>query len=190
MAHIVHPDFQRQRHFRPRRQSVLLRVLTRYQLVELFVIIGAILLLWGGSSLRPLSNVLKDQAPSGWLESFRIGIIDGDSVRSGGQVYRLVGYNTPESGGNAKCPRERALSAEATRRLRQLVAGGEIDLRRVPCACPRGTEGTGQCNYGRFCATLEVRGRDVGEILIAEGLAERYVCTKTSCPARKDWCAS
>ncbi len=88
--------------------------------------------------------------PLAWLESFRLEIIDGDSIRSGGDVYRLVGFNTPESGANARCQRERALSQAATDRLSQLVAGGEIDLRRVPCACPRGTEGTGQCNYGRL----------------------------------------
>ena len=68
--------------------------------------------------------------------------------------------------------------------------GGEIDLRRVACACPSGTEGTAQCNYGRYCATLSVRGQDVGTTLIGEGLAEPYVCTKTSCPPRKDWCRS
>jgi len=39
MAHVVHPDFQRQRHFRPRRQGILRRVLSRYQVIELFVII-------------------------------------------------------------------------------------------------------------------------------------------------------
>ena len=92
------------------------------------------------------------------------------------------------AGDSNACERERNLVAEATRRLRQLVAGAELDLRRVPCACPRGTEGTGQCNYGRLCGTLTVRGQDVGTILIAEGLAERYVCGPTSCPPRKDWC--
>lgn len=190
MAHVVHPDFQRQHHFRPRRQSALRRVLSRYQVIELFVIIGAILLLWGGSSLGPVSSALKNQAPSGWLESVRIDIIDGDSIRSGRQVYRLVGFNTPESGDNAKCLRERALAAEATRRLQQLVAGGELDLRRVRCACPPGTEGTGQCNYGRLCGTLKVGGRDVGTILIAEGLAEPYACGAASCPPRRNWCLS
>ena len=190
MAHVVHPDFQRQQHFRPRRPSALRRVLTRYQVIELFVIIGAILLLWGGSSLGPVSSALENQAPSGWLESVRVDIIDGDSIRSGRQVYRLVGFYMPESGDNARCPRERALAADATRRLRELVAGGELDLRRVPCACARGTEGTGQCNYGRLCGTLKVRGRDVGTILIAEGLAERYVCGAAACPPRKSWCLS
>jgi endonuclease YncB( thermonuclease family) len=190
MAHIVHPDFQRRQHFRPYRRSALRRVLSRYQIIELFVIIGAILLLWGGSSLGPVSSALRNQAQSGWLESVRIDIIDGDSIRSGRRVYRLVGFNTPESGDNASCARERALAAEATRRLRELVTGGELDLRRVRCACPPGTEGTGQCNYGRLCGTLKVGGRDVGTILIAEGLAERYACGAASCPPRRDWCRS
>jgi hypothetical protein len=189
MSRVVHPDFQSGQDYRPRRPNILRRTISRYQLVELFVIIGAIFLLWGGSSLWKLHSVVN-QAPSGWLESVRIDIIDGDSIRSGRQVYRLVGFNTPESGDNAKCQRERALAAEATQRLEALVAGGELDLRRVPCACQRGTEGTGQCNYGRLCGTLKVRGQDVGTILIAEGLAERYVCGPTSCPRRRSWCLS
>lgn len=190
MSRVVHPDFEHGQRFRPCRPNILRRTISRYQLVELVVIIGAILLLWGGSSLGPVSSALRNQAPSGWLESVRIDIIDGDSIRSGSQVYRLVGFNTPESGDNAKCPRERSLAAEATRRLRELVAAGELDLRRVRCACPPGTEGTGQCNYGRLCGTLKVGGRDVGTILIAEGLAERYACGTASCPPRRDWCRS
>lgn len=187
MSRVVHPDFQRGQHVQPYRPDILRRTVSRYQLVELFVIIGIILMVWGALSLGRVSAALK-QAPSGWLDSVRIEILDGDSIRSGQQVYRLVGFNTPESGDNAACERERGLAAKATRRLRELVAGGELDLRRVPCGCPRGTEGTGQCNYGRLCGTLKVGGQDVGTILIAEGLAERYVCGPTSCPPRKSWC--
>ena len=174
--------------FEPYRPNFLRRTISRYQLVELFVIIGIILAVWGALSLGRVTSALN-QAPSGWLESVRIEILDGDSIRSGRQIYRLIGFNTPESGDSAACERERKLAAEATRRLRQLVAGAELDLRRVPCACPRGTEGTGQCNYGRLCGTLTVGGQDVGTILIAEGLAERYVCGPTSCPPRKSWCS-
>jgi endonuclease YncB( thermonuclease family) len=93
-------------------------------------------------------------------------------VRSEGQIFRLVGFNTPESGLDAECASERALAAKATGRLQQLVKAGEPNLERVACACVPGTEGTRQCNHGRLCGRLSVDGRDVGSILIAEGLAE------------------
>ena len=75
----------------------------------------------------------------------------------------------------------------ATFRLRQLVAGGDLDLERVACACRTGTERTPRCNYGRSCGVLRVRGQDVGAMLIAEGSAHAFVCGRTSCPAREPW---
>jgi endonuclease YncB( thermonuclease family) len=116
-----------------------------------------------------------------------IQVVDGDTVRAGGQVYRLVGFDTPESGDRAQCPSERILAARATVRLRELLAG-KVELKRVPCSCHPGTEGTPQCNYSRLCAKLSIDGRDVGELLIAEGLAHRYVCGSTSCPRKQGWC--
>jgi hypothetical protein len=118
-----------------------------------------------------------------------IQVVDGDTVRSGGKIYRLVGFNTPESGRLARCERERVLASKATHRLQELVDRSDVALARVACACSPGTEGTDDCNYGRLCGTLRADGRDVGSVLIAEGLAERYTCGATSCPPRKDWCA-
>jgi endonuclease YncB( thermonuclease family) len=118
-----------------------------------------------------------------------ISVIDGDTVRANGQTYRLVGFDTPESGSLARCERERKLADAATNRLRQLIANGQPSLERIPCSCPPGTEGTQQCNYGRLCAHLRAEGRDVGMILISEGLARPYVCGQTGCPRRQSWCS-
>ena len=117
-----------------------------------------------------------------------VSVLDGDTVRFDGATYRLVGFNTPETGSLARCDRENALGRAATLRLREIVAAGSLDLERVSCACWPGTEGTRNCNYGRLCATLKSDGRDVGGILIAEGLAHEYTCRGSSCPRRQSWC--
>jgi endonuclease YncB( thermonuclease family) len=116
-------------------------------------------------------------------------IIDGDTVvATGGQHYRLVGFDTPEKGDLARCDSERQLAARATARQNQLITGGDARLTRVACACRSGTEGTRRCNFGRLCGTITANGRDVGDILISEGLAHRYVCSVTRCPRRPGWC--
>ena len=141
-----------------------------------------------GGSLKDLfDDVLDVSVPAPW--SSGIHVVDGDTVRSGGRTYRLVGFNTPEQGTLARCGRERALASKAKDRLRELVDARDVALSRVSCACKPGTEGTERCNYGRLCGRLKADGRDVGQILIAEGLAERYACWGSSCPRRKDWCA-
>jgi endonuclease YncB( thermonuclease family) len=79
-------------------------------------------MVWGALSLGRVSTALG-QPPSGWVESVRLEILDGDSIRTGNQIYRLVGFNAPESG-HAQCQRERVLAAKATRRLESLLQAG------------------------------------------------------------------
>lgn len=121
------------------------------------------------------------------VDQNQVEVLDGDTIRVAGETFRLVGFDAPETY-RAQCPSERELGNRATFRLRQLVAGDGLDLERVACSCPRGTEGTRRCNYGRSCGILRARGQDVGAVLIAEGLARAYMCGRTSCPLREPWC--
>jgi endonuclease YncB( thermonuclease family) len=119
-----------------------------------------------------------------------IRVIDGDTIRVYRQQpdVRLVGFNAPETR-RAACYAERQLGDRATRRLRDLVRAGNLDFQYVACACPAKTQGTFACNYGRDCGTLLSHGRDVGAILIEEGLAVPFVCGPTRCPATpRPWC--
>jgi len=124
------------------------------------------------------------------IESRNIHVIDGDTIRVNHSRpdVRLVGFNAPETR-RAACPAERELGDKATRRVRDLVRAGSLSLEFVSCACSPGTEGTRACNYGRKCGVLKVRGRDVGEILVAEGLAVPFVCGTSRCPPTpRPWC--
>lgn len=125
------------------------------------------------------------------LHASDIRVIDGDTLDIARQTanVRLVGFNAPEVG-SPKCSNELALGRRATDRLKALIKSAQsIELTRVRCACAPGTEGTSRCNFGRQCGVFKLDGRDVGKILISEGLAVSYVCGRTSCPPRPgNWC--
>jgi endonuclease YncB( thermonuclease family) len=135
-------------------------------------------------------TTLEDAAPPAFSSPSRIVVVDGDTIRIPGEPkrIRLVGFNAPETR-DPQCAGEGALGDRATRRLKELVSSRRTDLTKVPCACAPGTEGTDRCNYGRSCGILRVDGRDVGDILIAEGLATPFRCGASSCPRTpRPWC--
>ncbi|TAY52913.1 thermonuclease family protein [Rhizobium leguminosarum] len=135
----------------------------------------------GAAQQSPIASVSANQA---------FTITDGDTVHVSGERAgtRLVGFNTPEKF-SPQCEYERQLGERASARLRELVAQGSARLIKVACACPPGTEGTSRCNHGRSCGVLKVDGRDVGQILIAEGLAVPFVCEGDRCPKTpRPWC--
>ncbi|CAK07614.1 MULTISPECIES: thermonuclease family protein [Rhizobium] len=117
-------------------------------------------------------------------------VTDGDTVHVAGERAgtRLVGFNTPEKF-SPQCEYERKLGERASSRLRELVKSPNLQLTKVPCACPAGSEGTDACNHGRSCGVLKVDGRDVGQILIGEGLAVPFICEGNRCPRTpRPWC--
>ncbi|WIY54173.1 thermonuclease family protein [Devosia sp. YIM 151766] len=91
-------------------------------------------------------------------------IVDGDTIWLDGQNLRLQSYDTPEPyndicGGQA----EVALAHRASARLLDLLNANSFTVQT-----------SGQDRYGRVLATIRIGGRDVGDILIEEGLARRW----------------
>jgi endonuclease YncB( thermonuclease family) len=141
------------------------------------------------SGEQTVSAPAKSTVPT--LIPVSVYVVDGDTIglNDGRPNVRLVGFNAPETGSRARCETERQKGEAAGRRLRELVSGGRPDFQQVACSCPPGKEGTNACNFGRRCGTLRVNGVDVGATLIGEGLAVRFVCASTSCPALpRPWC--
>jgi endonuclease YncB( thermonuclease family) len=100
-------------------------------------------------------------------------VIDGDTIEAAfGVKYRLLGFDTPEIF-HSPCDAELELGMAAKERLEELFASGEV----------RVIESGRTDKYRRTLAHVEVNGRDVGEILIREGLARPYKGER-----RKSWC--
>jgi len=93
-------------------------------------------------------------------------VVDGDTVWVGGldQSVRLESFDTPEISSNL-CggPQEAALGRQAANRLVQLLNENDATL-----------ELSGTDRYGRNLGTIRINDVDVGDILIAEGLARRW----------------
>ena len=101
--------------------------------------------------LACLLLLIASSATAEPIASDVIQVIDGDTITVSGisRHVRLLGFDTPETGFEARCVAEWTLAAKATQRLRRIIADGDLDLRLVPCPCKPGTEGTLACNAGR-----------------------------------------
>jgi endonuclease YncB( thermonuclease family) len=139
-------------------------------------------------ALACLLLLITANASADPIQSGAIQVIDADTITASGKTVGLVGFDTPEAEMYANCESERSLAVQATLKLRQLVAGGGLDLALVQCSCPAGTEGTPACNSGRACGVLKAGDKDVAEVLIADGLARSFVCSGDRCPRREPWC--
>ena len=92
-----------------------------------------------------------------------IRVIDGDTfvIEYDGEPtsVRIAGIDTPERGEPGY--------EEATRALEGLIIGEEVKLTFADPSDKRD-------NFGRLLARVKVNGLDIGEIILAQGLAESY----------------
>lgn len=105
----------------------------------------------------------------------QIRVIDGDTIEdmTADITYRLENIDTPETGSRARCAAERTLGNRATSAARDLITNaGALEIRA-----------TGRIDrYQRAIAFVLIDGRDLGETLIAEGLARPWR------GRREPWC--
>lgn len=104
----------------------------------------------------------------------QVYVVDGDTIHVDGVRVRIENIDAPEVAGGAQCTREAQLADKTTRRLRQLVGSGAVEL--VPAG------GRDEDRYGRKLRRVLVDGTDVGSILVREGLAKPWRGSKAS------WC--
>lgn len=91
-------------------------------------------------------------------------VVDGDTLWLEGRKLRLAGYDTPEATTNICGGRsEIALARRATARFIEILNTTQIEITSVD----------GSDSYGRGLVQITSNGRDVGDILVSEGLA-RY----------------
>lgn len=112
------------------------------------------------------------QPTAAWSQE--VVVVDGDTLRVGGERVRIANIDAPELPPSAKCWAEAALSLQAAEAL-QGYADRSAGLR---------LERDGVDRYGRTLARVKVGEVDVGEALIDRGLAARWTGRKW------DWCAS
>ena len=101
-------------------------------------------------------------------------VVDGDTFWYRGSKIRIADINTPETH-QPGCAAERALGQRASRRLTQLLNAGAFTLLR---------DGRDEDRYRRKLRVVARGGRSLGEVLVSEGLAERWT------GKRRDWCAA
>jgi endonuclease YncB( thermonuclease family) len=90
-------------------------------------------------------------------------VYDGDTFRMGAERIRVIGMDAPEIGEGAKCAREQDDAVKARDFLAQEITRSSVRLERE-----------GHDTYGRTLARVFIDGRDISDVMIAQGLARRY----------------
>jgi hypothetical protein len=101
-------------------------------------------------------------------------VIDGDTIWYRGEKIRIADINAPETH-DPHCAYEADLGRRATDRMISLLNAGPFDI--------AATGDRDEDVYGRKLRIVERNGRSLGQILVSEGLAERWQ------GYRRNWCA-
>ena len=104
-----------------------------------------------------------------------VRVIDGDTFEFRGETVRIADVDTPEKAPRARCESEAALAEAATRSLRAMVSRASTIELRVLTSRPRD-------RYGRLLAEVSLDGVDVGDALVAQGVARPWR------GRREPWC--
>ncbi len=99
-------------------------------------------------------------------------VVDGDTIWFEGRKIRIADINTPEIS-KPGCASEERLGQQAKMRLLTLLNQGSFSLQSID---------RDQDQYGRDLRIITRDGESLGEVLVAEGLAERWQ------GYRRDWC--
>ena len=94
-----------------------------------------------------------------------VRVVDGDTVDIDGVRVRVLPIDTPETW-EPRCAGEAELGLKAKKRLIELLAGVTVTYEIDVTA--------GRDPYRRTLARVYADGKDVGEILMAEGLAVKW----------------
>ena len=100
-------------------------------------------------------------------------VIDGDTFKLGDRKIRITGIDAPELA-HPLCPEEAALARKSADRLRAMLNEGTFDM--VPHRLQRLDQ------HGRELMVIQRGDVSIGDRLVEEGLAHRYLGSKES------WC--
>lgn len=167
--------------FRPTRRSPSLKptrsgIRRALLLVPLLAVAGALL---DPSLIRPFGPLAAQaERVSTRFTPCRGGgspacVVDGDTFKLGQRSIRVTGIDAPELA-NPRCAEEAALARRSADRLLVMLNDGSFDM--IAHRLQR------QDRHGRDLMVLERNGESIGDRMIAEGLAHRYIGSKRS------WC--
>lgn len=120
-----------------------------------------------------LLTLLPLAFPGSALASHRI--IDGDTIELSGETVRILNIDAPELH-HSGCDAEKRLAVLARKRVSDLIGDGSS------VTLIRGDGGRMKDRHGRTLARVLVNGADIGDTLIADGLARPWE------GRRRSWC--